>query len=248
MNNHIGERYINKYGEMAEIIEYINCKDVVIKFEYGYTKPVQMGNLKRGNFTSPYTKKYYNVGYLGEGEYVATVDGVKTKAYIAWNSMLTRCYDVKNGTLTKRGYRSTICEKWLNFQNFAKWYYEHYYDYNNEKMCVDKDLLIKGNTHYSPNTCCIVPNSINTLLLGSDSVRGEYPIGVSYKKGEGFYARCNVDGKCIHIGTYTSPYEAFLAYKNFKEAHIKEKVENMKDVLPTNVYNALINYKVEEDD
>ena len=148
MNNHIGERYVNKHGEMAEIIEYINCKDVIIKFEYGYTKPVQMGNLKKGKFTSPYTKKYYNVGYLGEGEYVATVDGVKTRAYIAWNSMLTRCYDIKNGTLTKRGYRSTVCEEWLNdFQSFYDWAINNGYS---DDLTIDR---IDNDGNYEPSNC-----------------------------------------------------------------------------------------------
>ena len=112
-------------------------------------------------------------------------------------------------------------------------------------MCVDKDLLIKGNTLYSEETCCIVPNSINTLLLGSNSVRGKYPIGVSYREGHGFYARCNVEGKCVRIGVYANPDDAFLAYKEFKEKTIQNKVNSMEGILPKNVVEALLAYEVE---
>ena len=39
----------------------------------------------------------------------------------------------------------TVCEEWHNFQNFAKWFYENYYEISGEKMRLDKDILIKGN-------------------------------------------------------------------------------------------------------
>lgn len=253
MNNnkkeeYMHKKYVNKYGEVAEIIEYNTGKDVTIKYEYGFIQEhIQISNLKNKSFISPYSPTHLGVGYIGEGKYKPTIDGVKTQAYIAWCNMLERCFG-KGSTFNKRGYTSMIDEEWYNFQNFAEWYYSHIYTFNDEKMCLDKDLLIKGNTLYSPSTCCIVPNSINTLLLGSDSVRGKYPIGVSYREGHGYYARCNVDNKCIQIGVYSSPDKAFQAYKQFKEQHIKDKATSMKDVLPTNVYDALMRYEVEEDD
>lgn len=247
-DEYLGKRFVNKYGEVVEVIEYFNNKDVTIKFDYGYIRNhVSIGNLNRGMFTSPYTKKYCGVGYLGEGRHKPTINGIKTKAYVSWCGVVERCYG-KGSTLNKRGYESKLSEEWHNFQNFAEWFEEHYYEVGNEKMCVDKDLLFKGNTLYSKDTCCIVPNSINTLLQGSEAKRGKYPIGVSYKKDEGFYARCNVNNKCVHIGVYNTPAEAFYAYKKFKEQVIKDKVDSMKDVLPNNVYTALVNYEVEEND
>ena len=93
--------------------------------------------------------KTWNVGIIGEGIYVSRINSIRTKEYVAWDAMLQRCYDDK---LHKRhpSYKDcTVCEEWLNFQNFAKWFND-----NNIDGCqLDKDLLIKGNKIYSPETC-----------------------------------------------------------------------------------------------
>ena len=240
-----GQIFVNKYKEEATVVQYNNRLDVVVKFTNGYVGSFQMGNLRRGNFRSPFAPTHCGVGYIGVGDFKPSVNRVKSKEYKIWCAMIERCYG-KNSTLKLRGYESTMCEEWHNFQNFAKWYSENYYEVGEEKMCVDKDILIKGNTIYSPQTCCIVPNSINCLMMGSDSVRGEYPIGVSFREGHGYYARCN-DGhnNTIMIGVYADPYSAFLAYKEYKENTIKQIATSLKEQLPYNVVEALMNYTVE---
>ena len=30
---------------------------------------------------------------------------------------------------------------------------------------IDKDILVKGNKVYSPNTCCLVPKNVNNLFI-----------------------------------------------------------------------------------
>ena len=47
-----------------------------------------------------------------------------------------------------------------------------------KKMCLDKDILIKGNKIYSQDTCIFVPKAINSLFTNRKRFRGEYPIGV----------------------------------------------------------------------
>ena len=247
-SQYLGTTYQNKYGDVVEVVQYNNNKDVYIKYENGYIGHTQMSNLRRGRFSSPYTKKYCGVGFLGEGAYSPTVDGVKTKAYKSWCQMLERCYGNKS-TEVRVGYKSTVAREWHNFQNFAQWYSDNYYEVEGERMCLDKDILIKGNKIYSPQTSCIVPNSINTLLIKSDNARGKYPLGVSFREGHGFYARCNDEfGKMFFIGVFNTANEAFYAYKCFKENVIRLKVEQFKDVLPVNVIDALLSYEVEIDD
>lgn len=54
--------------------------------------------------------------------------------------MLERCYSDK---LYKRYPTYRVCsvtEEWYNFQNFAKWYDENYYEVDDEKMELDKDI------------------------------------------------------------------------------------------------------------
>ena len=46
---------------------------------------------------------------------------------------------------------------------------------------LDKDILVKGNKIYSPDTCCFVPKEVNTVFTKRQSKRGDYPIGVIKK-------------------------------------------------------------------
>ena len=47
------------------------------------------------------------------------------------------------------------------------------------------------------------------------------------------------------IGIYATPEEAFYAYKQAKEAYIKEVASKWKHEIDTRVYEALMNYEVE---
>lgn len=52
----------------------------------------------------------------------------------------------------------------------------------------------------------------------------------------------------MHLGTYNTPDEAFIAYKKYKEETIKKRVKELINVLPSSVVLALYNYTVEIDD
>ena len=51
--------------------------------------------------------------------------------------------------------------------------------------------------------------------------------------------------KPIHIGHFDTELEAFMVYKNEKEAYIIETVTKWKDQIDPRVYEALMNYQVE---
>ena len=111
---------------------------------------------------------------------------------------------------------------------------------------LDKDILQKGNKLYSKETCCFVPAEVNLLLIKSDKARGEWPVGVYFNKRDGkFMARLKINGKVKFLGYFTSPEDAFFAYKLAKEAQIKVVAEKWKDQLDERVYQALLNYTVE---
>lgn len=48
-----------------------------------------------------------------------------------------------------------------------------------------------------------------------------------------------------HLGYFYSVEEAFNVYKEFKENYIKQVANYYKDKIPTKLYDALYNYKVE---
>lgn len=157
--------------------------------------------------------------------------------------MLSRCYDKKYQEKQPAYIGCYVDNYLLGFQNFAKWFEENY----NEGFHLDKDILVKGNKVYSPQTCCFVPQEINKLFTKSTKLRGNLPIGVS-KLGSRFVAQVNINGKRIHLGCFTTPEEAFQAYKTAKEKQIKEVADKWKDLIDLKVYQAMYNYKVEIND
>lgn len=194
----------------------------------------------------PYTPSVYGIGYHGEGEYIPSVKGEHSQASRMWKGMLNRCYN-KKYTDKKQSYIGClVCEEWHNFQNFAKWHEENYYEIEGQEMHLDKDILVKNNKIYSPETCVFVPECINSLFTKRQSCRGELPIGVHFcKKRHKYIAQCGVDGKRVYLGGFDSPQEAFNTYKDFKEKEIKRVAGLYKDRIPTELYEALCNYNVE---
>lgn len=254
----IEEKNINNFGSKMVIIEYRKYNDIDVYFpEYNWTfKHTRYSDFKKGEIKCPYERRTYGIGYLGEGKYKTKENGEKTKCYNVWHDMLKRCYSEKCHKKQPTYKNCKVHDKWLNFQNFAKWYYDNYYEIEGERMCLDKDILHKGNKIYSPDTCVFVPYNINTLFTKNDKFRGEYPLGVCYHhdRDKKFSARCSVYNfeenkkKQIHLGYYDTPNEAFEVYKEFKENYIKEVADYYKKNIPDKLYNAMYEYKVEIDD
>ena len=191
------------------------------------------------------TDLIYGKAYNSRGEYGSRENGNITKAYDTWNSMVTRCYSYKYQSRQPTYIGCTVAEAWLDFQNFAKWFYGH--DYSNLGYHLDKDLLIPNNKIYSPETCCFVPSSLNNLLTNRKSKRGAYPQGVCLKKATGrFSARLMVDGKKKNLGYFDCPNEAHQAYKVAKEKYVKEKALEWRDRIAPNVFDALMSWQLTE--
>ena len=134
------------------------------------------------------------------------------RIYDIWHNIVFRCNNEKYPTYLQ----CSVCDEWKTFENFKQWYTDHYYKIGREKMCVDKDILYKHNTIYSPRTCCIVPETINMLFTNRQRFRGSLPVGVTLKNGK-YIAKCKIDSKDRYIGSFNTSIEAFEAYKSVKE-------------------------------
>ena len=244
----IGEVNFNTYGLAMKIIEYNNCRNIVVQFENGYKKTTTYQVFEQGQITNPYFKSIFNQGYLGVGIFKTdNKEGRKSKEYHAWTHMSERCYNEKFQEKQPTYKECSVCEEWLNFQNFAKWYNENYYEVEGQVMSLDKDILLKGNKIYSPETCMLVPKNINELFTKRQNHRGNYSIGVGWHKRDNvFYASCsNGNGKNKSLGYYNTILEAFQAYQKYKENLTKQIADKYKDKIPQKLYEALYNYKVE---
>ena len=191
-------------------------------------------------------KKLYGVG-INDADYnVRGNNRVIDLAYSRWSCMLFRCYSdsyhKKQGTYEN----CCVCEEWLLFSNFKKWFDENYI----EGYQLDKDIIGgKGNKMYSPQTCCFVPKEVNCLIEKADKSRGMYPVGVGRLKNGGrrFYAGLRTKERKIHLGYFDTAEQAFVSYKVAKESYIKEIATKYYNdgKIARNVYEALMNYKVE---
>ena len=252
-----GEKNINTFGSEMIIVKYRTNKDIDVYFpKYNWTfKGTTYSNFKKGEIKCPYEPRVYGVGYVGEGEYKCRENGKDTKVYRTWYDMLRRCYDEKNLKRNPTYVNCKVSESFHNFQNFGKWYENNFYQVDDEKMCLDKDILVKHNKIYSPETCVFVPETINLLFTKRQNDRGESVIGVTYNKRDKKYAtRCNLlnpetgKSKSKYLGTYETQEKAFEVYKYYKEKNIKVVADYYKNKIPNKLYNVMYNYEVETTD
>jgi hypothetical protein len=244
MKNRVGEKHPILGGDWAEIVEYFHCKNCTIKLkneELIYN--IAYNNFKKGTTNNPYNPTVCGVGYTGVGKYY--FKGYK-KAYKTWANMLLRGYDEKYKLKNTTYKDCSVDEFWHNFQNFAKWFEENYNPETMQGWDFDKDILIKGNKIYSPDTCVFVPKEINRMFAKNKVNRGEYPVGMYYhKKAKKIQVLLTCGDNSLYLGLFDTIEEAFQAYKTAKEDYIKEVAEKWKNQIAEETYNALINYKVE---
>jgi hypothetical protein len=203
-------------------------------------------HIKNGGVNNPYFLSVCGVGFLGEGIYKSINNKKISTVYSKWNSMIERCYSnkVQKNQPSYKG--CSVCTEWHNFQVFAKWFEENYDPEIMDGWHLDKDILIKGNKIYSPETCCFVPDEVNTIFPSCKNKRGLYPIGVNFsKQNKTFISQTSLEKNKVYLGSFKTPYEAFLAYKNFKENTIKQIANKWKPKIEPRVYAAMYNYKVE---
>ena len=244
-NNRVGEKNYNNFGSEMIIKEYRGAKDIDVYFpEYNWTfEHASYDSFKLGKIKCPDEGYVFNKGYLGKGKYKKYKNGKATKCYRTWVHMLERCYSSRYHKTHPSYIGCEVCEEWLNFQNFATWFYKHYYEIPGELMCLDKDILIKGNRIYSPETCVIVPNKINMIFVKNNKNRGELPIGVRFN-GVSYVCELNDDNK-PYKGSYKTIEEAFQCYKSLKEKYIKQVADEYKEYIPEEVYEAMYKWEVE---
>ena len=175
------------------------------------------------------------------------IGGVLCWQYKLWSNMLKRCFN--EGVKDKQpAYKDvTCCEDWLSFGNFLEWVNKEV-DYKGKPdgYCLDKDLIIKGNKVYSPETCSFVPRAVNNLLTSRGAARGKWPVGVCFDTCKGmFTVQVNHFGVLQKLGLYKTPEEASAVYKVAKEAQIKVVALRYRDVIKPAVFDFLMGWEVD---
>lgn len=161
----------------------------------------------------------YGVGINDASYSVSRYEGGKRvwlcPYYLKWLGMLRRCYSHSYQATKPTYIGCTICPDWVFFSRFKAWMEAQKW----EGRELDKDLLVKGNKVYGPDTCAFVDVVINKFLNEVGAHRGPYPIGVSLDPERGTYlAQCwdFTTGRRKNLGRFSSPEEAHAAWLAFK--------------------------------
>lgn len=241
----LGDIFKNNQGCKGRVIEYINAHKVKIKFldEVGCEKYYEVRDIKKGTFSNPYFPNTLGRGFIGEGEYSSKSDGKTSVEYNIWSAMMVRCYDPSYHNKFPTYIGCSVSTYFLNYQNCAKWLNEQP-NFGRKGFVLDKDLLVRGNKVYSPDTCCIIPQEINSFLAVKPKSNSELPVGITVSRYGKYLAKHS--GDCL--GSFKTLEDAFKAYKTAKENRAKQLATTYKDQIDIRAYEALMKYEVNIDD
>lgn len=143
--------------------------------------------------------------------------------YAKWRGMIVRCFDLKlqDNHPTYKG--CTVCDDWKYLSNFIEWVdSQPNKDWQNCEL--DKDILVRGNKQYSPDTCLFIPRSLNSFVNGNSKVRGDLMIGVSFikrSKKNPYRTHCSdpLKTKSKYIGLFPTELEAHKAWQAKKHEY-----------------------------
>lgn len=242
----MGKEYRNNDGFTFVPTGYVDAGNIEVTFSSGYTTTVSAQNIRLGTIRDYLSPTKLGVGILGIGEFETDFrKGHESKEYQHWSSMMARSYDASYKARFPTYKDVTTCKEWLNFQVFAKWCNTQK-NFRLDNFVLDKDIFIKLNKVYSPETCMFVPDKINSLFTKCNTMRGSLPIGVYFAAKNSKLGACvGIRGKNQHLGFFLDEQDAFNAYKKAKEKHIKDMAEEYKDVITEKCYKALYDYEVE---
>lgn len=248
----LGEERLNNQGCLMRIVEYNKADDIVVEFQDEYEARVhtKYGHFISGSVRNPCLADVFGIGILGD-KHPSWKDGKVIKEYAAWKRILQRCVDDHYQKFQPTYKECMVCKEWLYYPNFYEWLHaQPNFDkwFTKNRWAIDKDILMKGNKIYSPEYCCIVPQSVNSLFVKRNADRGEMPIGVHEQNGRFLTTCCNpFTNKQEYFGSYDTPEEAFQVYKTRKEEFIKQvaEIEYSKGNITKQCYEAMMNYEAE---
>lgn len=247
----VGMIGISKHGYPMEIVDYIDCTNIYVRFIGGTTiTHTNFRDFKEGNVKNWDAPTVYGHGIIGNMR--NRMKFSDTKEYSTWCGMLERCYNEENFKKRPTYEPCEVCKEWMYFENFYDWI--HSQDnceqwLSLDRSAIDKDIIIKHNKIYSPDTCCLVPLAINLLFIRQESARGGLPIGVHYhNEAKGYAAQItDKNNKVKYSGIFATPELAFQHYKKEKEKKIKiiAQEEFKKGNITKKCYDAMMTYEVE---
>ena len=200
-----------------------------------------MGTSKKNNNAArrKVERLVYGIG-VNDADYVIgpIINGrrVRCPAYRLWGNVLQRCYSEKSHHRNPTYAGVKVCDEWLSFMAFRKWWVENHVD----GWQLDKDLL-SDNRIYSPEACIFVPSWINHFTVDCGAARGEWPIGVCFdRRRRKFESRCRHPfGKNEFLGYFSAPEAAHAAWLT-RKLEIANELKHLMDDIDARIFPRVI--------
>ena len=246
-----GKHNIIKVGDYFEtnnggcfVVDYKDNRNVYIDFVgyEGLTHKVNADDLRKKAVKNYYKPDIFGKGFFGIGEYKSVINGKSAEEYESWSGMMERGYSPKLKEKHPTYRDCSVCEEWYDFQVFAKWYtLQEFYGHG---YSLDKDLLVKGNKLYSPETCTLLPRGLNSMLSAPNKSKSGLMLGVR-KEGTRYSSRIGLGsfGR-KYLGSFNTEIEAHEAYVTARERYIKNKALEWANRIEWEAFVALMKWTV----
>ena len=134
-----------------------------------------------------------------------------TRLYTVWRDIKRRTLNPKHKNYNDYGGRGiTICDEWLDVQNFYNWAISNGYS---DELSIDR---IDNNGGYYPENCRWATQTIqnrNTRIQKNNTSGYK---GVSHHKGNNKYvAQITINNKSIYLGYFQTAEDGAVAYNNY---------------------------------
>lgn len=183
---------------------------------------------------------------INDRKYPSVVKGKARKEYQLWVNMIGRCYNQKFKSKYPAYRDCTVSDNFKNYSYFYEWC-QNQIGFGVDGFQLDKDFLSNSDEKiYTEDICVFVPCEINSFFCDKRKTVGEHPIGVCFNSKLGkFQATCCI-GKAKQklLGHFSTPEEAYIVYKQFKEARSKELAKKWQSKIDNRVYEAMINWRI----
>lgn len=176
----VGDIFQSNSCGKYQVIKADSFRSIHVRFlDTGYECQARCDCVVSGAVKDKLFRSVHGIGYIGVGEFITSVGGKNNKAYTTWQRMIGRCYD-KNNASAKYYDGCTVATEWHNFQNFANWFYENLPE-GSDEIHLDKDIKVKGNRVYSPESCTLVTLKENIVQAKAKSFKAKSPNGETHE-------------------------------------------------------------------
>ena len=208
-----------------------NQNKIILLKVLGMENPTQNSTYKRryGLFKCFCGKEFKSVISSIKNKYIKSCGCLHTthnltnhRLYSIWNSMMQRCYNLKEKSYKDYGKRGiVVCNDWHNVENFINDMYPSFI----EGLTLDRE---NPNGNYEKSNCRWANKTVqarNTQRLRKDNSSGYR--GVSWHKRDLVWnVRISVDNKRIHLGYFNTALDGALAYDNYITVNNLEHTKN----------------------